>query len=193
MGSTTHEDYRQIFDKDRALSRRFQTIHIEEPSQSEALQILRGLKSRYEQHHHIRYTDAALKTAVELSAKYITDRRLPDTAVDVIDEAAAALHLLPPSAQRRRVVPTDIEAVVSLIARVPVQTDDTDMTAAMASLPAALGGIVFGQDEAVLTSPVPPRSRAGLGHPDHPLGASSPVRPGSAKPRSVASLPNSRD
>jgi len=172
MGSTTHEDYRQIFDKDRALSRRFQTIHIEEPSQSEALQILRGLKSRYEQHHHIRYTDAALKTAVELSAKYITDRRLPDKAVDVIDEAAAALHLLPPSAQRHRVVPSDIEAVVSLIARVPVQTDDTDMTAAMASLPAALGGIVFGQDEAVLTlTRALRRSRAGLGHPDHPLGS----------------------
>jgi len=172
LGSTTHEEYRQIIERDKALSRRFQTIQIEEPSHSETLQILRGLKTRYEAHHNIRYTDAALKSAVELSARFITDRRLPDKAVDVIDEAAAALHLLPDSSRRRRVLPSDIEAVVSLIARVPVQTDDTDMTAAMASLPAALGGVVFGQDEAVQTlSRALRRSRAGLGHPDHPLGS----------------------
>ncbi|MEK7666287.1 MAG: Clp protease N-terminal domain-containing protein, partial [Pseudomonadota bacterium] len=119
IGSTTYQEYRGIFEKDRALSRRFQKIDVVEPSVEETVQILQGLKSRFEQHHGVKYTSHALRAAAELSARYINDRHLPDKAIDVIDEAGASLHLLPPSKRKKTISVTDIENIVSKIARIP--------------------------------------------------------------------------
>ena len=119
MGSTTYKEYRQHFEKDRALSRRFQKIDVKEPSVDDTIKILRGIKGYFEDHHNIKYTAEAIKSAVELSARYITDRKLPDKAIDVIDEAGAAQHLVVESKRRKTIGIKEIEAVVAKIARIP--------------------------------------------------------------------------
>ena len=170
IGSTTFEEYRLHFEKDRALSRRFQKIEINEPSVEDTVQILRGLKSRYEDHHNIRYTDSAIKAAAELAAKHINDRFLPDKAIDVIDEAGANTKLLRPGS-KRVIRPADIEQVVAHIARIPARSVSSSDRERLGVLEEDLKRVVFGQDDAlhaVATSIK--RSRAGLGSVDKPVG-----------------------
>ena len=131
MGATTYKEYRQHFEKDRALSRRFQKIDVNEPSVDDTIKILRGIKSYFEEHHSIKYTAAAIKSAVELSARYITDRKLPDKAIDVIDEAGAAQHLVPESKRRKTIGIKEIEAVVAKIARIPPKNVSKDDAAVL--------------------------------------------------------------
>ncbi len=171
IGSTTHEEYRLHFEKDRALSRRFQKIVLSEPTREETLEILQGLRSRYEEHHGVRIPDRTLRAAVELSARYITDRFLPDKAMDVLDEAAASLHLAPAGKKRSQVLPSDIEKVVALIARVPVSSPAQKENQELAPLEAKLKGVVFGQNPAIesLVKALK-RSFAGLGNPEKPIG-----------------------
>ncbi|MEA2108499.1 MAG: ATP-dependent Clp protease ATP-binding subunit ClpA [Pseudomonadota bacterium] len=172
IGATTHEEYKLNFSKDRALSRRFQKIQLPEPSIDETIKILQGLRQRYEEHHNISYTQAALRTAAELTSHYLNDRYLPDKAIDVIDEAAAAVQLLPVSQRRKRITPTDIERVVSLIARVPVQKADSKSPNNLVSLENNLKRLIFGQDQAISAlSKALKRSQAGLNNPDRPLGS----------------------
>ncbi len=171
MGSTTYKEFRQHFEKDRALSRRFQKIDVVEPTVEDSIKILMGLKPYFEDHHDIRYTNDAIKMAVELSARYINDRKLPDKAIDVIDEAGAAQHLLPDSKRRKTIGPKEIEAVVAKIARIPpknVSKDDSEM---LRDLEAALKRVVFGQDAAIdaLSSAIK-LARAGLREPEKPIG-----------------------
>ncbi|MBF0237365.1 MAG: ATP-dependent Clp protease ATP-binding subunit ClpA [SAR324 cluster bacterium] len=171
IGSTTHEEYKKIFEKDRALSRRFQKIDIHEPSILETILILQGLKSRYEEHHALRYTPGAIHAAVELSAKYINDRFLPDKAIDVIDEAGAAIKLKS-KAKRKTVTAQDIEKVVASIARIPIQRVNLDEREKLRELETELKAHVFGQDEAIqMVSQAIKRSRAGLRQPDKPIGS----------------------
>ena len=171
MGSTTYEEYKNHFEKDRALSRRFEKIDILEPPIKESVKILKGLRSRYEEHHKIEYTDAALKAACELSAKYINDRFLPDKAIDVIDEAGAAIRLAGP-ANRKRIHPSDIEKVVAKIARIPAVNISTPDKAKLEKFGDKLRHVVFGQDDAIdaLVTAIK-RSRAGLGLPEKPVGS----------------------
>jgi len=171
MGSTTFEEYKNFFEKDRALSRRFEKIEIFEPSVPETIQILKGLKSRYEDHHGIIYTEQALKTAAELSAKYLHDRYLPDKAIDVIDEAGAYVRLKGGS-HRKKINPTDIEKIVAKMARIPAISVSTPDKAKLESLDDKLKEVVFGQDEAIksLVTSIQ-RSRAGLGTPGKPVGS----------------------
>ena len=172
MGSTTYQEYRGIFEKDRALSRRFQKIDITEPNVDDTYQILKGLKSRFEDHYHIRYTDKALRAAAELSERYITDRFLPDKAIDVIDEAGAAQKLLPPVAARRRSAPQDIEQVVAKIARIPSAQVTSSDKEALRDLDKKLKMVVFGQDEAInLLAASIKLSRAGLKSGEKPTGS----------------------
>ena len=172
IGSTTYQEYRGIFEKDRALSRRFQKVDIEEPSLEETVEILRGLKSRFEEHHKVRYTAPALRTAVELSARYITDRFLPDKAIDVIDEAGAHTRLQPAAKRRKTVGVTDVERVVSKMARIPPKTVTASDKDALRNLDVGLKRVVFGQDEAIdaLVSAIK-LSRSGLGNPDRPISS----------------------
>jgi ATP-dependent Clp protease ATP-binding subunit ClpA len=172
IGSTTYQEYRGIFEKDRALSRRFQKIDIVEPSLEETVQILRGLKSRFEQHHKVRYTAPALRTAAELSARYITDRFLPDKAIDVIDEAGAQTRLQPAAKRRKTVGVTDVERVVSKMARIPPKTISATDKDSLRNLDVDLKRVVFGQDEAIdaLVSAIK-LSRSGLGNPDRPISS----------------------
>lgn len=172
IGATTYEEYKNHFEKDRALSRRFQRIDIHEPGIGETIRILNGLKSYYENFHKVRFTSGALKAAVELSAKYINDRYLPDKAIDVIDEAAAALKLSKDYQTRKTVGASDIENVVSTIARIPSNTISSSETDRLKKLESDLMNVVFGQDEAIhsLVSAIK-RSRAGLGSPDRPVGS----------------------
>ncbi len=172
MGSTTYQEYRGIFDKDRALSRRFQKIDILEPSVDDTYRILKGLKSRYEDHHQIRYTDRALKTASELADRYITDRFLPDKAIDVIDEAGAAQQLVVASRRKKTIGAPDVEQVVAKIARIPSSQVSTSDKEALRDLDSKLRMVVFGQDEAIesLTSAIK-LSRAGLKSGDKPTGS----------------------
>ena len=149
MGSTTYQEYRGIFEKDRALSRRFQKIDITEPNVDDTYQILKGLKSRFEDHYHIRYTDKALRAAAELSERYITDRFLPDKAIDVIDEAGAAQKLLPPSRRKKTIGAADVEQVVAKIARIPSAQVTSSDKEALRDLDKKLKMVVFGQDEAI--------------------------------------------
>ena len=149
VGSTTYAEYRGIFDKDKALSRRFQKVDVLEPTVEDAYKILKGLKSRFEAHHKLRYTDKALRVASEMSARYITDRFLPDKAIDVIDEAGAFQQLQVPSKRKKVVGPTDIEAVVAKIARIPPKTVSSDDKELLVKLEGNLKMTVFGQDEAV--------------------------------------------
>ena len=171
MGSTTYQEYRGIFEKDRALSRRFQKIDVTEPNVDDTYQILKGLKSRFEDHYHIRYTDKALRAAAELSERYITDRFLPDKAIDVIDEAGAAQKLLPPSRRKKTIGAPDVEQVVAKIARIPSAQVTSSDKEALRDLDKKLKMVVFGQDEAIdlLASSIK-LSRAGLKSGEKPTG-----------------------
>ena len=171
MGSTTYKEFRQHFEKDRALSRRFQKIDVNEPSVEDAVKILRGIKPYFEEHHGVKYTNDAIKTSVELAARYINDRKLPDSAIDVIDEAGAAQHLLK-SAKRRKTIGTkEVEAVVAKIARIPPKNVSKDDGAVLKDLEKSLKRVVFGQDQAIeaLSSAIK-LSRAGLREPEKPIG-----------------------
>jgi ATP-dependent Clp protease ATP-binding subunit ClpA len=171
IGSSTFEEFKNHFEKDRALSRRFEKIEIMEPPVSQAVQILKGLRSRYEEHHGIAYTDAALKAAAELSTKYLRDRFLPDKAIDVIDEAGAFIRLSG-STRRKKINPTDIEKIIAKMARVPTQSVSTSDRSKLENLEDGLRKVVFGQEDAIkaLVTSIK-RSRAGLGSPERPVGA----------------------
>jgi ATP-dependent Clp protease ATP-binding subunit ClpA len=171
IGSTTYKEFRGHFEKDRALVRRFQKIDVNEPSIEDAVKILRGLKPYYEEHHHVRYTAEALRSAVELSAKYIGDRKLPDKAIDIIDEVGAARMLLPESRRRKTVTVKDVEDVVAKIARIPPKSVSTNDRAALKTLERDLKTMVFGQDTAIeaLSSAIK-LARAGLRDGDKPIG-----------------------
>ncbi|MFP4307321.1 MAG: ATP-dependent Clp protease ATP-binding subunit ClpA [Desulfococcaceae bacterium] len=171
IGSTTYEEYQNHLEKDRALSRRFEKIEVPEPTVDETYKILKGLKSYYEDHHDIVYTDPALKSAAELSAKYINDRFLPDKAIDVIDEAGAFIRLSG-AANRTKIHPNDIEKIVAKMAKIPTQSVSTSDKSKLEFLEDDLKGVVFGQDDAItsLTTAIK-RSRAGLGNPGTPVGS----------------------
>jgi len=149
MGSTTYQEYHSIFEKDRALARRFQKIDVNEPSVPETIKILKGLKSRFEEHHDVKYTMPALETAVELSARYITDRRLPDKAIDVIDEAGANRQLQPKASRKKTISVGDIETIVAKIARIPPKAVSSSDVEVLKSLETNLRRVVFGQDESI--------------------------------------------
>ncbi len=172
IGSTTFQEYRGIFDKDRALSRRFQKVDVEEPNVQDTYKILKGLKSRFEDHHELKYTDSALKAAAELANKYISDRFMPDKAIDVIDEAGAYQRLKPKSKRKKQLGVRDIEEVVSKIARVPAKTVNSDDKQQLAKLEDTLRMTVFGQNEAIdaLASCIK-LNRAGLTGHDKPIGS----------------------
>jgi ATP-dependent Clp protease ATP-binding subunit ClpA len=172
IGATTYNEYRGVFEKDHALSRRFQKIDVTEPSVEETVQILRGLKSRFEAHHGIKYSGNALTSAAELSARYINDRHLPDKAIDVIDEAGAAQKILPKSKQKKVVGKTEIEEIISKIARIPPASVSQDDRAALKNLDRDLKAVVFGQDQAIeaLVSAIR-TARSGLANPQKPIGA----------------------
>jgi ATP-dependent Clp protease ATP-binding subunit ClpA len=172
MGSTTYQEYRGIFDKDRALSRRFQKVDVNEPSVEETYQILKGLKSRFEQHHNLRYTDPALRAAAELAERYITDRFLPDKAIDVIDEAGAYQQLQPVSKRKKTIGVVDVENVVAKIARIPPKSVSSSDKEQLRKLDTNLKMTVFGQDVAIDTLATAIKlSRAGLGSADKPIGS----------------------
>ncbi|MFT5630045.1 MAG: ATP-dependent Clp protease ATP-binding subunit ClpA [Gammaproteobacteria bacterium] len=171
MGSTTYKEFRQHFEKDRALARRFQKIDVNEPSVEDTVKILRGLKPYFEEHHGIKYTADAIRTAVELSARYINDRKLPDKAIDVIDEAGAAQHLVPESKRRKTIGVKEIEGVVAKIARIPAKNVTKDDAEVLKDLEKSLKRVVFGQDPALeaLASAIK-LARAGLREPEKPIG-----------------------
>ncbi len=172
MGSTTYQEYSQVFEKDHALARRFQKIDVVEPSIDDTTKILMGLKPRYEEHHHVRYTNKALRAAAELAAKYINDRHLPDKAIDVIDEVGASQRLLPPSKRKKVINVPDIEAIVAKIARIPEKSVSSSDRDTLRNLERNLKMVVFGQDKAieVLTDAIR-LSRSGLGNERRPVGS----------------------
>ncbi|MDE2608228.1 MAG: ATP-dependent Clp protease ATP-binding subunit ClpA, partial [Burkholderiales bacterium] len=172
IGATTFAEYRGIFEKDAALSRRFQKIDVVEPTVEQTVQILRGLKSRFEEHHGIKYSASALSAAAELSARFITDRHLPDKAIDVIDEAGAAQRILPKSKQKKTIGKGEIEEIISKIARIPAQSVSADDRGKLQTLDRDLKSVVFGQDPAIdaLAASIK-MARAGLGKMDKPIGA----------------------
>ncbi len=171
MGSTTYKEFRQHFEKDRALSRRFQKIDVNEPSVEDTVRILQGLKPYFEEHHRVKYTTEAIRSAVELSARYINDRKLPDKAIDVIDEVGAAQHLIPAGKRRKQITAKDIENVVAKIARIPPRNVSRDDRETLRDLEVSLKRVVFGQDAAIeaLASAIK-LSRAGLREPEKPIG-----------------------
>jgi ATP-dependent Clp protease ATP-binding subunit ClpA len=171
IGATTYTEYRGIFEKDHALSRRFQKIDVVEPSVQETVEILRGLKSRFEAHHGVRYTTSALTSAAELSARYINDRHLPDKAIDVIDEAGAAQRILPKSRQRRVISKHEIEEIIAKIARIPPHNVSSNDRSKLKNLDRDLKSVVFGQDKAIdaLSASIK-MARSGLGNPQKPIG-----------------------
>lgn len=172
IGSTTYEEYRGIFDKDKALSRRFQKIDISEPSVEDTYKILKGLKSRFEEHHQLKYADKALRVAAELSAKFINDRFLPDKAIDVIDEAGAYQQLQPANKRKKVIGVHEIESIIAKIARIPEKTVSSDDKKSLQDLGSNLKRVVFGQDEAIETLVTSIKlSRAGLTSPDKPIGS----------------------
>jgi len=172
IGSTTFQEYRGIFDKDRALSRRFQKVDVVEPSVEETYTILKGLKSRFEEHHNVRFTDKALKVAAELSQRYINDRFLPDKAIDVIDEAGAFQNLQPPGKRKKTVGVADVELVVASIARIPPKSVSSSDKESLRTLEDKLRMVIFGQDKAVNALATAIKlSRAGLGHEEKPVGS----------------------
>ena len=172
IGATTYQEYRGIFEKDHALSRRFQKVDVVEPSVAETIEILKGLKSRFEDHHHVKYTVGALTTAAELAAKYINDRHLPDKAIDVIDEAGAAQRILPKSKQKKVIGNKEIEDIVAKIARIPPKNINTDDRNALKTLERDLKAVVFGQDKAIETlSSAIKMARSGLGPATKPIGS----------------------
>ncbi|MFU8882246.1 MAG: ATP-dependent Clp protease ATP-binding subunit ClpA [Rhodobacterales bacterium] len=171
MGSTTYKEFRQHFEKDRALSRRFQKIDVNEPTVDDTVKILQGLKPYFEEHHSVRYTADAIKSAVELSARYINDRKLPDKAIDVIDEAGAAQHLVAESKRRKTIGAKEIEAVVAKIARIPPKNVSKDDAEVLKDLEKTLKRVVFGQDAAIVAlSSAIKLARAGLREPEKPIG-----------------------
>lgn len=172
IGASTYEEYKNYFEKDRALSRRFQKIEIQEPDEKETIHILKGLKSYYENYHGVKYTEPALRSATELSAKYINDKYLPDKAIDVIDEAGALLKLSPSYERKKTVGQSEVEAVVAKIAKIPERTVSTSDMERLKTLEDDLKLVVFGQDDAIhsLVSSIK-RTRAGLGSPDRPIGS----------------------
>ncbi len=171
IGATTYNEYRQIFEKDHALSRRFQKVDVPEPSIAETVEILKGLKTRFEQHHGVKYAPAALTSAAELSARFINDRHLPDKAIDVIDEAGAAQKILPKSKQKKVIGKAEVEEIVAKIARIPAKNVTSDDRNALKTLDRDLKNVVFGQDQAIdaLVSAIR-MSRSGLGNPRKPIG-----------------------
>ena len=172
IGATTYTEFRGVFEKDQALARRFQKIDINEPSLDEAIQILRGLKSRFEEFHGIRYSPAAISSAVELSARYINDRQLPDKAIDVIDEAGAAQRILPKSRQKKTVSKGDIEDVIAKIARIPPHNVSTNDRSKLKTLDRDLKSVVFGQSKAIDALSAAIRvARSGLGNTARPIGS----------------------
>ncbi len=172
IGSTTYKEFRNYFEKDRALVRRFQKIDVNEPSVPDAIKILMGLKPYYEKHHRVRYTNDAIKTAVELAARYINDRKLPDKAIDVIDEVGAAQMLVPESRRKKVINVKDVEGVVAKIARIPPKTVSSDDKESLANLEGDVKSVVFGQDKAIeaLASSIK-LARAGLREPEKPIGS----------------------
>ena len=172
IGATTYQEYRGIFEKDHALSRRFQKVDVVEPSIQETVSILRGLKTRFEEHHGIKYAASALTSAAELAARYINDRHLPDKAIDVIDEAGAAQRILPKSKQKKVITKHEIEEIVAKIARVPAQSVNSDDRSQLRNLDRNLKAVVFGQDKAIdALSAAIKMSRSGLGNPQKPTGS----------------------
>jgi len=171
IGSTTYKEFRNHFEKDRALLRRFQKIDVNEPTVEDTIKILAGLRTAFEDHHSVKYTPDAIKSAVELSARYISDRKLPDKAIDVIDEVGAMQMLVVPSKRKKVITPKEIEAVIATMARIPPKTVSTDDKKVLATLDTDLKRVVFGQDQAieVLSSAIK-LSRAGLRDPDKPIG-----------------------
>src|SRR5438094_7383503 len=171
IGSTTYHDYKSYFERDRALARRFQRIEIPEPSQDDAVKILEGLKPHYEKHHGVHYSVGAIRAAVKLSAKHINDRRLPDKAIDVIDEIGAAVKLQPADKRRKSIGPKDIEKIVAKIAKIPPRSVSSSDKEQLQNLDRDLKLVVFGQDSAIdtLASTIK-LSRSGLGHPEKPIG-----------------------
>ncbi len=171
IGSTTYKEFRNYFEKDRALVRRFQKIDVNEPSLEDAVKILRGLKTNYEKHHKVRYTDEAIRAAVELSAKYIHDRKLPDKAIDVIDEVGASRMLQPEHKRRKTVTLKDVEEIVAKIARIPPKSSRPTTRRRCATWSATCKSMVFGQDAAIeALSAAIKLSRAGLRDPEKPIG-----------------------
>ncbi len=172
IGATTYTEYRGVFEKDHALSRRFQKVDVNEPSVEETIEILKGLKSRFEAHHGVKYTANALTTAAELSARHINDRHLPDKAIDVIDEAGAAQRIQPKSKQKKVIGKSEIEDIIAKIARIPPRSVSVDDRSALAKLERDLKAVVFGQDKAIdaLSSAIK-MARSGLGNPQKPIGS----------------------
>jgi ATP-dependent Clp protease ATP-binding subunit ClpA len=172
IGATTYTEFRGVFEKDHALSRRFQKVDVNEPTVEQTVQILRGLKSRFEEHHGVKYSSSALSTAAELAARFINDRHLPDKAIDVIDEAGAAQRILPKSKQKKTIGKTEIEDIISKIARIPPQTVNQDDRSKLQTIDRDLRNVVFGQDPAIeaLASAIK-MARAGLGKTDKPIGS----------------------
>jgi len=172
IGATTFTEYRGVFEKDHALSRRFQKVDVNEPSVEQTIQILRGLKSRFEEHHGVKYSASALSTAAELAARFINDRHLPDKAIDVIDEAGAAQRILPKSKQKKTIGKTEIEDIIAKIARIPPQTVNQDDRSKLQTIDRDLRNVVFGQDPAIeALSAAIKMARAGLGKTDKPIGS----------------------
>ncbi|KZE32826.1 ATP-dependent Clp protease ATP-binding subunit ClpA [Crenobacter luteus] len=172
IGATTYNEYRGIFEKDNALSRRFQKIDVPEPTVEQTFEILKGLKSRFEAHHGVKYTQAALSTAAELSARYINDRHLPDKAIDVIDEAGAAQKILPKSRQKKVIGKPEIEEIVAKIARIPPKTVSSDDKNSLKNLERDLKNVVYGQEKAIeALSGAIKMARSGLGNPQKPIGS----------------------
>lgn len=172
IGSTTYQEYRGIFEKDRALARRFQKIDVSEPSVDETVKILQGLKSRFEEHHEIKYTNQALKTAAELTQRYINDRHLPDKAIDIIDEAGARQRIVPPSKRKKTIGVSDVEEIIAKIARIPPKTVSTSDLDVLNTLERDLKMVVFGQDPAIeaLAAAIK-MSRSGLGTTEKPIAS----------------------
>ncbi|WP_020507253.1 ATP-dependent Clp protease ATP-binding subunit ClpA [Lamprocystis purpurea] len=172
IGSTTYQEYRGIFEKDRALARRFQKIDIDAPSVEETIEILKGLKSRFEAHHQVTYTNPALRAAAELSNRYINDRHLPDKAIDVIDEAGANVQLMSPSKRKKRIDVADVESIVAKMARIPPKKVSVSDTESLRNLDRDLKMVVFGQDASIdaLTAAIR-MNRSGLGHEEKPIGS----------------------
>jgi len=172
IGSTTYKEFRNHFEKDRALLRRFQKIDVNEPTVEDTIKILKGLRTAFEEHHKVKYTPDAIKTAVEMSARYINDRKLPDKAIDVIDEVGAMQMLVPPSRRKKKITAREIEAVIATMARIPPKSVSSDDKAVLASLEKDLKRVVFGQDKAIeVLSTAMKLSRAGLRDPDKPIGS----------------------
>jgi ATP-dependent Clp protease ATP-binding subunit ClpA len=171
IGATTYQEYRTVFEKDHALTRRFQKIDVNEPSILDTINILKGLKSRFEKHHNVKYSVAAINSAAELSAKYINDRHLPDKAIDVIDEAGAAQRILPKNKQKKVITNKEIEEIVAKIAKIPPKNISNDDKHALKNLERDLKAVIFGQDKAIenLASAIK-MTRSGLGIPNKPIG-----------------------